>query len=50
MLSSVISQEARMSFMDFSFLNTDTERRNLDYVLWLEMVMSALMLLSRIYW
>ena len=30
MLSSVISQEVRMSFMDFSFLNTDTEGRNLD--------------------
>ena len=39
-----------MTFMDFSFLNTETKGRNLDYVLWLEMVMSALMLLSRIYW
>ena len=36
--------------MDFRILNTDTEERNLDYVLWLEMIMSALMLLSRIYW
>ena len=38
-----------MSVMDFCFENADTKGRNLDYVLWLGMVMSALMLLSRIY-
>ena len=38
-----------MSVMDFCLENADTNGRNLDYVLWLGMVMSALMLLSRIY-
>ena len=38
-----------MSVMDFCFENADTKGRNLDYVLWLGMVISALMLLSRIY-
>ena len=35
--------------MDFYFENADTKGRNLDYVLWLGIVMSVLMLLSRIY-
>ena len=38
-----------MSGMGFCFENADTKGRNLDYGLWLGMVMSALMLLSRIY-
>ena len=38
-----------MSVMDFCFQNADTKGRDLDYVLWLDMVMSAVMLLSRIY-
>ena len=38
-----------MSVMDFCFENADTKERNLDYVLWMGMVRSALMLLSRIY-
>ena len=38
-----------MSVMDFCFENADTKGRNLNYVLWLDMVMWALMLLSRIY-
>ena len=31
-----------MSDMDFCFQNADTKGRNLDYVLWLGMVMSVL--------
>ena len=31
-----------MIFMDFYFQNADTKGRNLDYVLWLGMVTSAL--------
>ena len=52
-----------MSFMDFCFLNTDAKGINLDYVLWLEMVMSefigdvchllletSLSILTKVYW
>ena len=38
-----------MSVVDFCFQNADKEGRNLDYVLSLGMVMSALMLLNIIY-
>ena len=38
-----------MGVMGFCFENADTKGRNSDYVLWLGMVMSALILLSSIY-
>ena len=38
-----------MSVMDFCFKNPGTKARNLDYVLWLSMIMLVLMILSRIY-
>ena len=38
-----------MRIMDFCFENADRKGKNLDYILWLGMIMSVLMLLSRIY-
>ena len=48
-LFSDISGSKSWELMDFCFENADTKGKNLDYILWLGMVMSVLMLLSRIY-